>query len=93
MKKNFIIQVTVDNSGCDFDDDIDLVCLTVEDDVTKSDVKRKIESVNKKLHKKNQDGDCLYSDFGWNKATLMDEVCEKYGWSWEDVSYDIDVVI
>lgn len=92
MNKKFIIQVTVDNSGCDFDDDIDLVCLTVAEDITKSDVKRKIESVNKKLHKENSNGNC-YADLGWNKATLMNAVCEKYGWSWEDVSYDICVVI
>ena len=92
MKRDFIIKVTVDNSGCDFEDDVDLVLLTVNGEC-KSEVVRKIASVNKKLHKENDDGECLYSDYGWNTNTLMTEVCEKYGWSWEYLNADIDVCI
>lgn len=93
MKRDFIVRVTVDNSGCAFEDDVDTILLTVDGNLSLSEVKKKIASVNKKLHKENSDGDCLYSELGWNVDTLMTTICDKYSWSWEYLSPDIDVLI
>ena len=45
------------------------------------------------VDEENDDGECLYNEYGWNTNTLMTEVCEKYGWSWEYLNADIDVCI
>lgn len=33
----------------------------------------------------------LYGTTGRSPVTLLDYVCEEYGWEWEDFSFDIDM--
>ena len=93
MKKDWLVQVTVNNAGLDFDDDVSLVLVTVDASLSRAEVLKKIASVDKKLRKEDKDGECLYNEYGWNSSVLMDEVCEKYGWSWESLNPDIEFTI
>lgn len=93
MKKDLLVKITVNNSGLEFEDDVSLVLLTVDADLNELEVMKKITDVDSILRYENEDGECLYNYYGWNASVLMDEVCEKYGWSWESLNPDIEFTI
>lgn len=92
-KKDVIIRVTVYNSGLDFGDDVDFILLTVPAELKMYQVRETIESINEEFKKEDEGGECLYDSYGWNATTLMDEVCERNGWSWRfllpELSFEI----
>ena len=38
-----------------------------------------------------EDNEDIYEINGRSPVTLLDYVCEKYGWSWSDFEFDIDL--
>ena len=93
MKKDWLVEITVNNAGLDFDDDVSLVLVTVDAELTRAEVLKKIAAIDKKLRKEDKSGECLYNEYGWNAGVLLDEACEKYGWSWEYLNPDIAFTI
>ncbi len=93
MKKDLLVKITVNNSGLEFEDDVSLVLLTVDADLTESEVIKNIASVDRQLRKEDEDGECLYNEYGWNADVLLDEACEKYGWTWESLNPQIEFTI
>lgn len=75
-----------------FWDDGDDICefvLTVPDNVTELEVS---EILSKEHHHLCfEDDEDLYGIQGREPETLLDYTCEKYGWSWTDFKFDIDV--
>jgi len=94
-KKGVIVKVTVNNSGLNFEDDVDFVILTVSAEQTAYQIRELIEKVNNELKEENEDGECGYDLNGWNVTTLMDEVCDKAsdGWSWSFLYPEISVEV
>ena len=94
-KKDVIVKVTVNNSGLNFEDDVDFILLTVPAELKIYQVQNIIEKVNNELKEENEDGECGYDLNGWNVTTLMDEVCDKAsdGWSWRFLYPEISVEV
>lgn len=81
-KKEWLIQVTVNNCGLDFDDDVSSVYLETDAEVPRDDIIKALTSADNCLREEDEDGECEYNDLGWNCSTLMDKVCSQTGWSW-----------
>ena len=96
-KKDVILKVTVDNSGLEFEDDVDFVLLTVPAELTISDVNKVVEAADALLAEEFDDDDypyeCLYDERGHNVETLMDEVCRGNDWTWRKLQPEIEVEI
>lgn len=93
MKKDWLVKVTVNNSGLEFEDDVDIVRLTTDGSVTKFEIEKIFIDANKKLSEEDEDGECIYNDIGWNTTSLMDEICDSRDWTWEFIAPEIDFVI
>ena len=77
MKKNWLVKVTVNNSGFDFSDDVTSVYLVTDASVTHQDVAKALDRADKLLRKEDEDGGCIYDNIGCNYSSLMVEVCKK----------------
>jgi hypothetical protein len=93
MKRDWLVKVTVNNAGLDFDDDVDFVQLTTDGSVTKFELEEIFIQTDKLLRKEDENDECEYNDFGWNASTLLDKICDSRGWTWEFVAPEIDFVI
>lgn len=92
--KTWLVKITVVNSGCNFEDDVDFVYITTEDTSCREDVYRKLDEIDHLLRKEDEDDcHCVYDDIGYNTCAFMDEVCRYTGWNWEfcapDISFEI----
>lgn len=93
-KKKWLVKVTVNNSGLDFEDDVSTVILETDDSVTHQDVAKALDRADKVLRIENRVGECSYDLYGWNCATLMDKVCLlNEGWIWYATNPDIEFTI
>ena len=80
--KYILVKITVSNSGIDFDD-TDLVSVTVPDgSTTEYDVLRALTDADKLLRYEDEEGECDYDRYGWNKETLLNDVCNTQNWYW-----------
>lgn len=93
MKKNWLVKVTVNNSGLDFEDDVTSVYLVTDASVTHQDVAKALDRADKLLRKENKEGWCSYDMYGWNCTTLLEKVCEKTDWTWFVLRPDVEFTI
>lgn len=70
-------------------DDMWEFILKVPNNVTVDEVKENLTKTHEYLDM--GDDTDLYGTSGRNPVTLLDYMCEKHGWSWEDFSFDIDM--
>lgn len=73
----------------DDNNDIKEFKLTVPSNVSTSEVIDVLEKEHKYLD--TEDTEEIYGFQGRTPGTLLDYVCEKYGWSWDDYMFDIDI--
>ena len=92
-KRDVIVRVTVNNAGLDFADDVDFVLVTIPAELKIYELKNIIEQTDKELRKEDDEGECEYNHYGWNVMTLMDEICDKHGWSWRHLCPEVDFTI
>lgn len=95
-KKKWRVQVTVNNSGLDFGDDVSSVILETDASVEQHTIAVALDRADKVLRIENSAGECSYDLYGWNCATLMDKVCLLYykeGWTWYATKPDIEFTI
>lgn len=74
-------------------DDMKSFKLTVPDNVSSieiTDILRKEHEYLCEIEDEEDEED-IYGTMGRNPETLLDYVCEKYGWSWREFEFDIDV--
>jgi len=93
MKRDWLVKITVDNSGLEFGDDVDFIRLTTDGTVTKFDIVNTFVKTDTHLRKEDEDGHCEYNDIGWNTSAFLDEVCRDRDWTWEFVAPEIDFTI
>ena len=94
MKKDWLVKVTVNNCGLNFEDDVTLVLLTTGAEVEKAYIiQNALAETDKRLQEVDSDGMCKYDEYGWNACVLLDEVCEKHGWTWNSLNPQVDFVI
>lgn len=93
MKKDWLVKVTVNNSGLEFEDDVDMVRLTTDGSLTKFEIEEVFIKTDKQLREEDEDCCCEYDELGWNVCSLMDEICKDRDWTWEFVAPEIDFVI
>ena len=94
MKKNWLVKVTVNNSGFDFSDDVTSVYLVTDASVTHQDVAKALDRADKLLRKENKAGECSYDLCGWNCSTLLEKVCLlNEGWTWFALRPDVEFTI
>ena len=90
-KKNWLVKVTVNNCGLNFEDDVTSVYLVTDASVTHQDVAKALDRADKLLRKEDKEGWCEYDKEGWNCATLMDKVCLlNEDWIWYATNPDIE---
>ena len=70
-------------------DDIWEFILTVPNNVTELEVSEILSKEHDYLD--TEDDEDFYGIHGRNPVTLLDYICEKYGWSWEDFYFNIDL--
>lgn len=70
-------------------DDIWEFVLTVPENVTELEVSEILIKEHNYLNM--EDDEDLYGIQGRNPVTLLDYICEKYGWNWADFEFDIDL--
>lgn len=70
-------------------DDMRKFRLTVPDNIEIEEVKEILIKTHEYLDI--EDETDLYGTTGRTPVTLLDYICKKYGWSWEDFSFDIDL--
>lgn len=70
-------------------DDMKEFALTVPDNVNTEEIKEALIKEHKYLDL--EDETDLYGTSGRDPETLLDYVCEKYEWNWEEFSFDIDL--
>lgn len=73
----------------DDEDDIWEFTLTVPDDINVISVEEVLLKAHQYLD--TEDETDLYGTNGRSPVTLLDYVCQKYGWSWGEFSFDIDL--
>ena len=73
----------------DDEDDMWKFKLTVPNNVKIEEVKEILFKTHEYLDM--EDETDLYGTTGRSPVTLLNYICEKYGWSWEDFSFDIDL--
>lgn len=83
MMKSLNIRI---NSTWDDEEDLWECKLTVPENVTTD-----IEETIIKEHNFLCDEENIYGNNGRNPVTLMDYICNKYGWDWNYLEYDIDL--
>lgn len=71
------------------DDDIRKFKLTVPSNVSEIEVADTLKKEHEYLDM--EDKEDIYGLNGRNPVTLLDYICEKYGWSWSDFEFDIDL--
>lgn len=70
-------------------DDMWEFILKVPSNVTVNEVN---DTLTKAHHYLDMEDDTdFYGTSGRNPVTLLDYICNKYGWCWEDFSFDIDL--
>ena len=93
-RKNWRVQVTVNNSGLDFGDDVSSVILETDASVEQHTIAVALDRADKILRIENSAGEFSYDLYGWNCATLMDKVCLlNEGWAWYATNPDIEFTI
>ena len=70
-------------------DDMEAFMLIVPDNIDDNDVFNILQKEHKYLSE--EDEDDLYGIRGRNPHTLIEYICQKYGWKSNDFSFDIDV--
>lgn len=63
--------------------------LTVPSDVSEIEIADVLKREHEYLD--TADEDDIYGVQGRSPETLLDYVCKKYGWSWGDFTFDIDL--
>lgn len=91
--KNVLVKVTVNNSGLDFEDDVDLAFITCPIHVENYQVQNALVKADKQLREENEEGDCAYNEEGWNIKTLLDSVCKAHNWTWSRLVPKVDFTI
>lgn len=71
------------------DDDIRKFKLTVPSNVSEIEVADTLKKEHEYLDM--EDEEDIYGLNGRDPVTLLDYICEKYGWSWSDFEFDIDL--
>jgi hypothetical protein len=91
--KDISVKITVLNSGI-CNDDTDYVFITVPDgDITEADVLDALKKADCLLRIEDEEGECDYNRYGWNKETLLDTVCNTQNWSWSALKPKIEFEI
>ena len=92
-KKDVIVKVTVNNAGLDFEDDVDIVIVTVPAELKSYELAKVITKADKELRVEDDEGECLYYKEGWNMITLMNKICDENDWSWRHLRPEIEFTI
>ena len=69
-------------------DDIKQCIVIVPDNVTDDEVAKALLDGHEFLC--HEDEEDIYGTSGRTPGTLLDYVCEKHGWSWDELEFDID---
>ena len=87
MRINFIRDL------CDGENDVWDCIIIVPDDVTIEKIKEELVKAHQYLDNEeaNNEDDEWYSQDGRVPETLVQYVCEKHNWAYEEIKYDIDV--
>ena len=94
MKRDWLIRISVNNCGLDFEDDESLALLTTDANIEMAYVvQNALSEADKRLREEDKDGCCEYDEYGWNASVLLDEVCEKHGWTWSCLNPQVEFVI
>ena len=93
MKKEWLVKVTVNNCGLDFEDDVSSVILETDASVEQHTIAVALDRADHLLRKEDEEGECEYNELGWNCGALMDKVCEITGWEWYSQNPDIEFTI
>ena len=95
--KDFITQITVNNSGLNFEDDISLAVITVPDVISKDNIREILNKIDKEFHNDEDDEgnyiDCNYARHGYNSDTLLKEMYVRTGWTYKYICPDISFTI
>lgn len=70
-------------------DDVYEFSIDVPQNVTVSEIEEAL--IESHVYLDTEDETDLYGTTGRNPVTLLDYVCNKHGWHWEDFSFDIDL--
>lgn len=71
-------------------DDMKEFNLTVPNNVSNDEIADILEKENKYLC--TEDDADIYGIYGRTPETLLNYICDKfYGWSWDDIEFDVDI--
>lgn len=80
LKMNFI---------WDEEDDTKEFRLTVPDNVSDNEIAETLKKEHEYLC--GEDDEDIYGSVGRAPETLLDYVCDKYGWSWCELEFNVDI--
>ena len=81
--------ISIINFFWDDGDDIWEFRIIVPENVSEIEVAETLKKEHEYLDM--EDEEDIYGVNGRNPVTLLDYICEKYGWSWSDFEFDIDL--
>lgn len=73
----------------DDEDDVLEVIINTPNNVSVDDVNEAL--LNSHTYLDEEDESDIYGKSGRNPETLLDYVCEKYGWNWQKIEVDFDI--
>lgn len=95
--KDFITQITINNSGLNFEDDISLAVITVPDVISKDNIREILNKIDKEFHNEEDDEGnyigCHYAEHGYNSDTLLKEMHVRTGWTYKYIYPEISFTI
>ena len=87
--KTYIMRINFFWDECDGGDDTQVFIMTVPDNETVEEIEKELENSHDNLCF--EDEDEWYDKCGRVPDTLVEYICEKHGWKYKELEFDIDI--